>query len=77
MSIRGSAFVKPITNEVKVWFDTVNRMNMTLEEWARVQKHWLYFMPIFSSEDIVAQMPKEGVLFNVSYSNIGNRRTIK
>lgn len=66
ISIRGSAFVKPIENEVKEWFETVNRMIMTLEEWAKVQIQWLYLMPIFNSKEIVAQMPKEGMLFNVS-----------
>lgn len=65
--IRGSAFVKPIENEIKEWFDMVNRMNMTLEEWTKVQTQWLYFMPIFSAEDIVAQMPEEGDLFNVRW----------
>jgi len=65
ISIRGSAFVKPIESEVKEWFDKVNRMNMTLEEWASVQMRCLYLMPIFSSKDIVAQMPEEGSLFNV------------
>lgn len=67
ISIRGSAFVKPIVEEVKDWFVTVNRMNMTLEEWAKVQIQWLYLMPIFSSKDIVAQMPEEGALFNARY----------
>lgn len=71
ISIRGSAFVKPIESEVKEWFDMVNRMNMTLEEWARVQMWWLYLMPIFSSKDIVAQMPEEGSLFNVISSYCG------
>lgn len=65
ISIRGSAFVKPIANEVKEWFEILNRMNMTLEEWAKVQIQWLYLMPIFSSKDIVSQMPEEGTLFNV------------
>lgn len=67
LSIRGSAFAKPIVNDVKEWFDTVNRMNMTLDEWAKVQIQWLYLMPIFSSKDIVSQMPEEGSLFNVRY----------
>lgn len=67
ISIRGSAFVKPILSDVKEWFDTVNRMNMTLNEWAKVQIQWLYLLPIFSSKDIVSQMPEEGSLFNVRY----------
>jgi len=67
ISIRGSAFVKPIESEVKEWFDKVNRMNTTLEEWASVQMRWLYLMPIFNSKDIVAQMPEEGSLFNVIF----------
>lgn len=65
VSLRGSAFVKPINSEVKEWFDMVNRMNMTLDEWERVQIQWLYLMPIFSCEDIVFQMPDEAVLFDV------------
>jgi len=70
VAIRGSAFVKPIESEVKEWFDTVNRMNMTLEEWARMQIKWLYLMPIFSSPDIVAQMPEEGILFHVRRGHV-------
>ena len=68
--IRGSTFVKPIRNEVNEWFEMVNRMNMTLEEWAKVQIQWLYLLPIFSSKDIVAQMPEEGSLFNVRPNNV-------
>ncbi|VVC38423.1 Dynein heavy chain, coiled coil stalk,P-loop containing nucleoside triphosphate hydrolase,Dynein heavy [Cinara cedri] len=64
ISIRGSAFVKPVEAEVKEWFELVNRMNKTLEEWLNVQIQWLYLMPIFSSKDIVSQMPEEGALFN-------------
>lgn len=45
-------------------------MNNTLEEWTKVQIQWLYLMPIFSSKDIVAQMPEEGALFNVTYMNL-------
>jgi len=72
ISIRGSAFVKPIKNEVNEWFELVNRMNMTLEEWAKVQIQWLYLLPIFSSKDIVAQMPEEGSLFNVRHVKHSN-----
>ena len=31
-----------------------------MEEWAVCQKSWLYLEPIFSSEDIMRQLPVEG-----------------
>ena len=31
-----------------------------MEEWALCQKAWLYLEPIFSSEDIMRQLPVEG-----------------
>ena len=31
-----------------------------MEEWALCQKSWLYLEPIFSSEDIMRQLPVEG-----------------
>lgn len=63
LSMRGSAFVKPCEEEVKLWYAKLIRINATLEEWGKVQSNWLYLLPIFSSKDIVAQMPEEGRLF--------------
>ncbi|KAK9875371.1 hypothetical protein WA026_007766 [Henosepilachna vigintioctopunctata] len=63
LTMRGSVFVKPYEAEVKDFYAKLVRVNSTIEEWGKVQSQWLYLLPIFSSKDIVAQMPEEGVLF--------------
>lgn len=63
IGMRGSAFVKPFESQVRAWYEKIMRMNQTIDEWGKVQSQWLYLLPIFSSKDIVAQMPEEGVMF--------------
>lgn len=63
LTMRGSVFVKPYEPQVKTWYEKITRINNTIDEWGKVQSTWLYLLPIFSSKDIVSQMPQEGILF--------------
>ncbi|CAK8994482.1 Dynein axonemal heavy chain 1 (Axonemal beta dynein heavy chain 1) (Ciliary dynein heavy chain 1) (mDHC7) [Durusdinium trenchii] len=62
-AVRGSPFVKPIEKEVKDWEAKLIYIQDLLEQWLMVQRTWLYLEPIFSSEDIVRQMPDEAKKF--------------
>ncbi|OQR93149.1 dynein heavy chain [Achlya hypogyna] len=62
-SIRGSRYNKPYLERIGKWEKTLVAVQDITDQWLKVQATWLYLEPIFSSDDIMRQMPTEGMLF--------------
>jgi len=65
MAIKNSPYITHIKDEATVWEEKLILIQDILDSWLKCQATWLYLEPIFSSEDIMAQMPEEGRKFNI------------
>ena len=59
----GSSFIAPIYPECKAFERKLIYIQAVVDEWLALQRGWMYLEPIFSSPDILRQMPTEGRRF--------------
>ena len=62
-TMKGSPYAKVFHKEIEEWEDFLNYTQNLINYWTKVQGVWLYLEPVFSSEDIMKQMPTEGAKF--------------
>ncbi len=62
-SMRASPFIGPLEKEALEWDETLNRLQEVVDNWLACQATWQYLEPIFTSPDIMKQMPEEGDKF--------------
>ena len=63
-SMSFSPFKKPFEERIAAWEGRLQITQEVIDEWINCQRNWLYLQPIFTSEDIVRQLPVEGKRFS-------------
>lgn len=62
-TMRSSPFIKAFEEEMQAWENKLLQMQDIIDQWLMCQATWMYLEPIFSSEDIMRQMPTEAKHF--------------
>lgn len=52
-------YIGPFLDRIVDWEKTLNDLQDIMDNWLKMQATWLYLEPIFSSDDIMRQMPVE------------------
>lgn len=63
-AMKTSPFAKPIYEGICVWEKTLAAIDGILEQWLVCQLKWIYLEPVYGSEEILKQMPNEGMQFS-------------
>lgn len=58
-----SPFAQPFEDQIVPWGRKLSRLQDILETVLKLQAKWMYLQPIFGSEEIMKQIPKEGAAF--------------
>ncbi|KAJ3159379.1 Dynein heavy chain 1, axonemal [Geranomyces michiganensis] len=62
-SMSFSPYKKPFAERISLWESKLRTVQEVVEAWMACQRAWLYLEPIFSSDDIVTQLPAESKRF--------------
>jgi dynein heavy chain, axonemal len=62
-TVLGSRYVAGIREYVDGWKNKLMHFQETLDEWLNCQRNWMYLETIFSSPDIVKQLPESAKIF--------------